>query len=699
MAHLDGNVSQSRRLRRAAAAILVAALGTALSVERSAAQVDGLFSGVESAVARGLPAGGPGNTPVRSRLVRVAGQRLAAARDVAAVAGAVEPSDALTLTLNLFADTVLIGIVERTNPTASGTGYVLAGPLDGIGSGTMTLLVYEEGMLGMVRTPTATYSIRPLGEGVHAVSQIDTSGLPPESEPLLPASPPEDPGSGRPAAGPPLPPADDGSVIDVAVFYTGSAEELTPLLTGVTGITGLVDQMVEDTNSAYQASGVIQRIRRVRLQRVRNYNEFGSVASRDALEALRGKNDNVMDEVHGVRDRYGADLVHLIASLGSTCGRAYRMQTARSGFASDAFGVTDYACLASFSFAHELGHNMGLSHDRYGQKCWDSATQASQPCANLTLDNLPHAYSYGYVNRPGLNRGAATSRRWRTIMAYNAACSDSGRYCERVRYFSNPDRSSRDGDPRGIAGQTASQSVTGPSNAARTLNATRTVVANFRQSRISGPDLIVESPQVSEATLGPGQTFLMSVVVRNTGGPMGEFNLPILRYYRSVDPTISRSDTPVRNPQAVPSLAAGASSSESLLLTAPAVEGIYYFGACVTAAAESNTDNNCSSSRRITVTDANLDRAVLVELYNATNGSNWYRKANWLSNDSISTWYGVETDGAGRVTYLWLNDNQLSGPIPSSLGNLASLVQLFSPFKVHVTRTSEAPPQTNKHVG
>ena len=27
------------------------------------------------------------------------------------------------------------------------------------------------------------------------------------------------------------------------------------------------------------------------------------------------------------------------------------------------------------------------------------------------------------------------------------------------------------------------------------------------------------------------------------------------------------------------------------------------------------------------------------------------------------------------------------------------LVEAISPFKVHVTRTSEAPPQTNKHVG
>ena len=38
-------------------------------------------------------------------------------------------------------------------------------------------------------------------------------------------------------------------------------------------------------------------------------------------------------------------------------------------------------------------------------------------------------------------------------------------------------------------------------------------------------------------------------------------------------------------------------------------------------------------------------------------------------------------------------------PMSSSISIANRLGYWNSPFKVHVTRTSEAPPQTNKHVG
>ena len=73
----------------------------------------------------------------------------------------------------------------------------------------------------------------------------------------------------------------------------------------------------------------------------------------------------------------------------------------------------------------------------------------------------------------------------------------------------------------------------------------------------------------------------------------------------------------------------------------------------------------------------NPDRAVLVALYEATNGDNWTNDTNWLSDRPLGEWFGVATDGNGRVAGLVLQDNGLSGSIPSSLGNLSNLHRVW----------------------
>ena len=75
--------------------------------------------------------------------------------------------------------------------------------------------------------------------------------------------------------------------------------------------------------------------------------------------------------------------------------------------------------------------------------------------------------------------------------------------------------------------------------------------------------------------------------------------------------------------------------------------------------------------------DASTDKAALVALYNATDGPNWENNRNWLSDRPIGEWSGVSTDADGRVTVLSLGENQLSGSIPSELGNLANLRLLW----------------------
>jgi len=66
---------------------------------------------------------------------------------------------------------------------------------------------------------------------------------------------------------------------------------------------------------------------------------------------------------------------------------------------------------------------------------------------------------------------------------------------------------------------------------------------------------------------------------------------------------------------------------------------------------------------------------ALVALYKSTDGANWRRNHGWNTNTPCK-WYGVRCSD-GHVTTLSLYQNQLSGPIPTELGNLSSSVGLM----------------------
>ncbi len=70
------------------------------------------------------------------------------------------------------------------------------------------------------------------------------------------------------------------------------------------------------------------------------------------------------------------------------------------------------------------------------------------------------------------------------------------------------------------------------------------------------------------------------------------------------------------------------------------------------------------------------DRAAMVALYNATGGANWTNNTNWLTNEALSEWHGLDTDANGRVTGLRLENNGLIGEIPAELGDLTNLIAL-----------------------
>jgi Leucine-rich repeat (LRR) protein len=70
------------------------------------------------------------------------------------------------------------------------------------------------------------------------------------------------------------------------------------------------------------------------------------------------------------------------------------------------------------------------------------------------------------------------------------------------------------------------------------------------------------------------------------------------------------------------------------------------------------------------------DSLALVALYNSTVGNNWTVKTNWLvANQPVGNWFGVTRSG-NRVVSVTLNNNNLTGNLPSSIGNLTALNQL-----------------------
>ena len=320
------------------------------------------------------------------------------------------------------------------------------------------LVVNGDVVAGTVQAPPETYTIRSVGDGVHVIRKVDLSTLPPEAEPVaapVPATselapavsaardPPVIPMS---IADPPQARRDDGSVIDVLVVFTAAAKWYAG---GAAEIAALIDLRVAETNRAYAASKVIQRIRLAHKREIIHEERGGLVD----IDRLAGLHDGFLDDLHTLRDDYKADLVALItAPLRGLCGIAAAIgpETPDTGFS-----ITAANCLSpNYTFAHELGHNMGLRHDVYVD---DSVT--------------PFPDNHGYVIQQAFIEGAPKSARWRTIMAYNRQCDREGRfYCIRLPRFSNPEQS-RNGDPLGVADV---------SNARRVLDETRATMARFR---------------------------------------------------------------------------------------------------------------------------------------------------------------------------------------------------------------------------
>ncbi|MCX5401466.1 M12 family metallo-peptidase [Streptomyces sp. NBC_00102] len=234
-------------------------------------------------------------------------------------------------------------------------------------------------------------------------------------------------------------------VVDVMTVYTPKA---AAAVGGVHQVHASAQEIATRMNRSLLASDVCDSIRIVHPYTAEGYE--GSDEFDAAYDGLREGDDPALGATaRQRRDRYGADLVTLVVDA-SGRGGGTGDYTPDLTAASDAYAyaVVDVQGIALDSASHEIGHNLGLAHDR---------TTVADGSEGAMEVSSTRPYNTGWVTEDGA---------YYTIMAYRSSC---GEHCRRVSRFS-----SAEGTWKGRRlGDAANDS-------ARVLRETMPIVAGYR---------------------------------------------------------------------------------------------------------------------------------------------------------------------------------------------------------------------------
>lgn len=252
------------------------------------------------------------------------------------------------------------------------------------------------------------------------------------------------------------------SEIHMLMLYTPAVKSTMSGAARIAALQSEFDAAIAKMNNELASSQVSARMKLVGIAET-SYSEAGSEPSKvqdDALTAAYKTDDGKMDDIHALRDRFGADVVCIALGRSDSVsqGLSFVLDTPTSVNASAAtanalyaFAIIDYTRMAGTSVvAHEMGHVLGCAHAR-----GDAGTGTDRDGA--------YSYSYGYrfFGKNGLQ--------YRDIMAYSPGTQ--------LPYFSNPDVTAP--SPISVA-MGVSRGTPGEADCAHTIDRNAFEVASYR---------------------------------------------------------------------------------------------------------------------------------------------------------------------------------------------------------------------------
>lgn len=334
---------------------------------------------------------------------------------------------ARSVDLNLFDDVDVTAQLDHIE-TVAPLGYAWVGRVAGVSGSEVVLAVAGGVLTGTVRTPGKLYSVGQV-DGSYTIAEINTAAIP--GDQVVVPSPGRASASSTAAAA-----ADSGDDIDLLLYYTPAVKQAVG---GAAALSSYIAGSIAEVNAVYGWSGIAARVRLVAALELA-YTESGSTST--DLAALQANPD-----VRAARNQYGADAVSLVVGRDPQfSGMAYVSVSQGRGSADLAFSVTTYYSYVSYIYglAHELGHNLGCLHEMGNNG------------GNDSLGAFP--FSVGYTD---------VAHRFHDVMSYGTGCTN----CVGLLEFSNP-LNTYNGSPVGTDSQ----------DAARTINITRSIVANYRSA-------------------------------------------------------------------------------------------------------------------------------------------------------------------------------------------------------------------------